>query len=671
LEARRYHSACQFLSDFYWGSLGQGLAVQKELPPKLDVLSDKVEEVVVEDPKAKKAAPKGKAKEEEVVVEDPAKARAEKLRKRVEAVEDGAPAHWEFPFLAELMTKAKEIVWKPAEFGPPTEKEEVEVAVDPKAKAKPKAKADPKGKSSPTPGEEAAKKEHAPALFVDMQQALLAERVTYSHRLAVINHWAEKRLTDMSDAAGETSVRLHDWVLLRRQKELDATAGLVDVLKEHIESEELITSRLTLEGAHLHRHPNVLLKAPRPGALHGPPIIAPPIENSVPYRWTIAQLDNLLEVVQCAARTIQPGGRLLPTQALLALLLRLSQASSTDGVVREQSMVPACWCPCDVDRLTALCSLFDHPPRVGSVDCAEFLIHVGLLHSPLGWPSLDVLKQLRRDLEALVPAGCMYPDFWISTEQFEKLPVFPDAADLEGELANKFVPDTAIKPGVFDRCTAQQKWLGRVLRSFPAQLRQWQAYELELSWHKYQVRCQEEDQRNMVLLDDVKSTPSASARQNPDEMASMLAPTGLEPDPVMLDQTIQSEIARASAPPPPPRPKTPTGSPDPPAEGGINVRQLLSYLSLGSTPEDGLARAFTILGPAANQEEAGPQRSSTLCCCSWGRGRLRFPSTAADDRGTRRFLVFTRSSASRPSAALATATRSRTVRCSEATATWR
>merc|ERR1719393_698660 len=109
----------------------------------------------------------------------------------------------------------------------------------------------------------------------------------------------------MSEASTSSNVQLHDWLRLRRQKELDACVGLADVLKEHIEDEVLITQRLTLEGAHLHRHRNVLLKAP------DPPIIPAPLECSMPYRWTILQLQQLLEAVRCAAASYRPESRVL------------------------------------------------------------------------------------------------------------------------------------------------------------------------------------------------------------------------------------------------------------------------------------------------------------------------------------------------------------------------
>merc|ERR1711988_25691 len=149
-----------------------------------------------------------------------------------------------------------------------------------------------KGRASPGAGKgkdaapvEDEKKPPPPPLFVDLQQALLAERVHYQYRLSVIRDWSNRRLLQATEASEKLFVQLRDWVLLRRKKELDSCANLIDVIKEHIESEALINSKLTLEGSHLHRHPNVHLQA------EFVPEEPPRLESDVPYRWTISQLD--------------------------------------------------------------------------------------------------------------------------------------------------------------------------------------------------------------------------------------------------------------------------------------------------------------------------------------------------------------------------------------------
>eukprot|EP00927_Polykrikos_kofoidii_P049072 TRINITY_DN43201_c0_g1_i1.p1 TRINITY_DN43201_c0_g1~~TRINITY_DN43201_c0_g1_i1.p1 ORF type:complete len:2107 (-),score=524.56 TRINITY_DN43201_c0_g1_i1:44-5974(-) len=606
MEARRYHAACQLLSDYYWGCLGTGLPPARDPPPAIDVLSDKVEEAPPEDPKAKKAPPKAKkgAAEDEPPPLDPMKARAEKLRRRAPAPFPGAPqGNWEFPFLHELMKKANALVWKPVEFGAPMEAEEPE-SVEPAAKAKAKAK----GRASPAPGK--GGKEDAPtvpsgpapAVFVDLQQALLSERLTYAHRLYVIQNWAERRLLAMSEEFEETYLRLHDWVLLRRHKELDAVVALADELKEHIESEALITSRLTLEGAHLHRHPNVLLKAPTP------PVIPPPMESVVPHRWSIDQLENMLSVVHTAAKSIRPGGRILPTQTLVALMQRMTQATAGEDGAREQPQVPYCWRPCDIERLQNLSNLFDHAPRTATVDCVEFLLHLGLMHNPLGWPSFEALLLLRTEIEAMMPDNVSWPDFWITQEQFETLSLFEDVNGGEAELAQKFKPQTAIPPSAFNRGAAQRRWLGRVLRCFPAPLRRQQAWALEMAWYKYAVRWTEETERNQEMLDDVKSISSASPHQPHlgDQSMAALAPGLVDMGLTQDTDTRDGRGPSVTAMPPPPLPGTPTGLPEPPGGDGaaVSVRQLLTYLCQGTSPEDGLARALAVLGPSADRDQA-------------------------------------------------------------------
>eukprot|EP00929_Paragymnodinium_shiwhaense_P112675 TRINITY_DN80942_c0_g1_i1.p1 TRINITY_DN80942_c0_g1~~TRINITY_DN80942_c0_g1_i1.p1 ORF type:complete len:2036 (-),score=628.45 TRINITY_DN80942_c0_g1_i1:270-6377(-) len=596
LEAQRYHCACQLISDFYWSALGSGLPPPKPPPAKLNVLSDKVEEPPPEDPKAKKPPPKKGKEVEEVPQEDPAEARAKRLRKYVEAVEDGAPAYWEFPFLAELMTAAQAFIWPTVEYGASVAVEEEPEAVDPKAKAKAKAKAGAKG--APAEAEDKKPKGPVPPLYVDMQQALLAERLTFSHRLEVIKNWAQRRLSAMSEASAATSVLLHDWLRLRRQKELDACVGLADVLKEHIEDEALIIARLTLEGAHLHRHPNVLLKAP------DPPIIPLPLECSLPHRWSILQLEHLLESIVCAASAYRTGSCVLPVSALLSVMLKLTNPSSSEEGARDQPLVPECWRPCDLERLSTLCGLFDLPPKVGYVDCPDFLLHIGLLHSPLGWPSLPALMDVRQRIEAMVPSGFEYPDFWITGEEFETLPLFEDPTGAEAELWKNSLPDCALQPGLFDRPGAQRKWLRAVLQAFPARLRQLEQYDLDMSWYQYHSRQRDEMERQEALLDDIKVVdedlmPTVGADGLPLPMdGGGVGPTGMAVG-LGQDAELSTEEQQKDGLPLPTVPPLPEAYEElpPKPEGGISVRQLMSYLCLGGSPEEGLHRALTVLGP--------------------------------------------------------------------------
>jgi len=581
LEARRYYAACQLISDFYWSAIGDGLPAGKTLPPLIDVLGDADDEPVAEDPKAKAKA-KAKAKGEEEAPEDPAAVRAAKLRKRVEATEE-VPAHLEFPFIVDLIKKAKDWCWKVEEYQSPNEEKEPEV--DPKAKAKAKAKAKGAADEPEKPAQPAS------ALYVDMQQALIAERMAYCHRLAMINSWAEKLLISMTEKADDMYLRHRDWVALRRQKELDCVAGLADILKEHIENEDLITARLTLEGSHLHQHPNLLLKAPTP------PVKPPPVESNAPFRWSIEQLDGLLDVLRGAASAVRPGSQELPVNVLLHLLVRLTQPSGDDdSKARQQAQVPESWRSAEVERLHSLCCLFDHPPRCGTVDCVEFLTHVGLLHSPQGWPSLDSLLKVRACLESMVPPGCFFPDFWITAAQFESLPLFDDEDGLELAHARKYATAAAVAPAVFDRATAQKRWLGRVLRSFPAPLRQQQAYDLELAWYNYQVQLSNERQRHTTLFDDSPASANVTPHDGADAMTSLaLASSALEPESPTQDKKGRDRKNGIPLPPPPEMP------PNLPVEceDSISVRQLLTYFCQGKNVEEGMERALTVLAPGA------------------------------------------------------------------------
>jgi hypothetical protein len=235
--------------------------------------------------------------------------------------------------------------------------------------------------------------------------------------------------------------------------------------------------------------------------------------------------------------------------------------------------------------------MFDLPPRTGLTDCVEFLLSIGLHHSPLGWPSLKVLQDVRAALENEVPAGSTWPDFYITEDVLVNLQLFSDPNKAEEGLANKFPWQTSKKPALFDRCGEQMRWLIEVFRNFQAPLRQLQAYELEVNWWEHQMRVKDEDKVCTKLLDDVP----ASGNSTP---TAQITPTaGVEGGSMTHSPAGTSEDAAPQPPPgPPPRPRTPRDVPDPP-ERGISVRQLLAYLCMGTSLEDGLTRAVTILGP--------------------------------------------------------------------------
>lgn len=565
LEAQRYHSSCQLLSDFYHGAIGAGFPEAGEPCPKIEALS----------PDENGVAPKERLR---VFVPMP-------TGEGGVPVEGAAPAHWDFPFVEDLMTQAQVGLFKPIEWCLPANFVKAEEVVDPKAKAKAKGKAAP---DKPKKGEviEEAKPVETPPLFVDLQQALLAERVHYQYRLSVIRDWALRRLLQATEASENLYVQLRDWVMLRRKKELDSCLDLVDVIKEHIESEDLIKAKLTLKGAHLHRHPNVHLQA------EFVPEEPPVLESGVPYRWTISQLDHLLETVSGAARALRPNSLVLPSQALLGVLIKLTQAPSAEGGAVEQALVPVNWRPCDIERLQSLCSLFDPAPRSGTVDGMEFLLSIGIHHSPLGWPSADSLKDLRAALQNEVPADCSWPDFYITEDVLSTLPLFQDTKGEEADLAGKFPWETTKKPAPFDRCGEQMRWLVGVVRNFKAAIRQQQAYELEVDWWEHMMRVKDEDKVNTKLLDD-----NVSGNSTP--IAQVTPPVGRDGDAPSLTHSPAgtSEDAAPLPPPgPPPRPTEPSELPVPP-KGAVSVRQLMTFLCLGTTLEDGLTRAVTMMGP--------------------------------------------------------------------------
>jgi len=602
VEARRYHAACQLLSDFYHSAMGVGLPEARPEPPKIDALSPDAQgqPEVVEEPKKGGKSKGGKAKAAaapEHVDQEPKKAGGTCCRwvsqKLNEAGEVIAKGYWEFPFLQDLLDQARSWIWKLEDFVPPA------AADAPKAKAKGKAapKADAKGKDKNAGGAQddggSAPPKRTDPLYVDLQQALLAERVTYAHRLHMIHTWAEKRMLHIAVSVKDVFDQCDDWVKCRTEMEKRAVEGLVDILKEHIESDppQLVSCRLTIEGAHLHRHPNVRLQHP------APEIIPPAIEATAPFRWKISQLENLLEVVDGSAKAFRCTGGVVPSRCLHMTLSRLTQDCGEDLSTKEQVLVPANWSFCELDQLQSLCGLFEKDPFPGCVDAVEFMLHMGLLHSPVGWPSLSELLEVRKFLEPLAPSGASWPDFWITPEDIEKAPLFTGRPGngKEEKFAKQFETATAEEKSLFDRPRAQALWYAKVLRRFPATLRPLQSWELEVSHHDFLVRASEEAERHQEYFDDSKSSASGTPRSGGDGLSSLL-PAG-QLDASALGNGSSGDLPDERGPKPlPPPPAEPTGLPQCP-EGGISVRQLLAYMCLGESPEEGLSRSVAVLGP--------------------------------------------------------------------------
>ncbi|CAK9103366.1 unnamed protein product [Durusdinium trenchii] len=539
LEVKRYHACCQLLSDFYYSALCLGLPEEHEAPPKVDIFAPPEPEEVP-DPKKKKDDKKkkpGDAPEEpEISPEEKAAAR---LCKYIPDEESGGEGRWEFPFLAELMEQASKAVWKLEDFTPPSiEVPEEEEKEDPKAKAKAKGKA--KAKEKPKKEEEDMDRrsrwleravisiavppmdlspfyprqrspppQPAPALFVDLQQALLAERVTFRQRLQMIQGWAIRRLHQAASSTKSTFRDLNDWILLRRHKDLEAVASLVDVLKEQVESEDFIKTKLCLKNAHLHQRPNTLLRAPKPEK------VPPEVEGVAPFRWTMEQLDLLFEVVASAAAAISPSCRVLPNYTLLRIL---EQLTSADGGDKRTVKVPANWRNCGEAKLKQMLAAFDHPYSGSCIDLVDFLFHMLLLHSPVGWPSLNTLMEVRRVLEAQAPRGAIWPDFYVPGHVVESLPLFEESG--EESFAKKFKPITTLAPNMFDRPGAQLKWVAKVLQRYRAPSGEHEAWSVEVAWYDYRVQRHEDSERLVEMLDDVRSTPTDTPRQ-PGAEASM------------------------------------------------------------------------------------------------------------------------------------------------------
>jgi len=614
LEVKRYHATCQLLSDFYYSAMHMGLPEEHAPPPTVDVFKAEEEEPV--DDKKKKDKDKKKAKDEpqEPVVSPEEKAAA-RLCRWVEPVEEGSTGNWEFPFLSDLMDQAQKAVWKLDDFRPPAleasvpEEEEKE---DPKAKAKAKGKAKAKAKAAKEEEAPPPPPQPAPPLFVDLQQALLAERVTFCHRLTTIRGWALRRLHQAASSTKATLGHLNDWVVLRRHKDLEAVSCLIDVVKEHVESEDFIKTKLSLENAHLHRRPNSLLRAPKP------PVVPPPVEGLSPFRWTIEQLLGLMEAVSHACSGISSTCRMLPNYNLLGILLQLTSA---DGSDKRTVKVPSNWRSCGAAKLKALLGTFDHPYSSNCVDVVDFLLHMCLLHSPLGWPSLNTLLEVRKVLEAQKPQNASWPDFYVPTSVIEMLPLFEDPTGAEDSFARKFKPITSEAPGRFDRSKAQLRFVGQVLQRFRAPSWEREAWALEASWYDYRVRKVEETERLVEMLDDVRTTPSDTPRQQVDAMPALLGhedTSAADPDDAV---STGGQSTWSSGRPEKPRPEEPVNAPDPPSDY-VSVRQLMAYFCQGPTTEEGIARAFAVLAPSGAAATAIPVEAAHAAILSIGGRQL-------------------------------------------------
>jgi hypothetical protein len=479
------------------------------------------------------------------------------------------------------LQQAKGAVWRLQDFVPPKVElpktaEVVEPVAKAKAKGKPEKKKDAVEEAPPPPPMP------LPPLFVDLQQALVAERATFGRRLVVLEAWAQRRLLEVAATSKTMFEDLKEWIVLRRQKELESAIALTSIIKDHIESEDFITAKLSFDGAHLHRRPNLLLKPP------AVPIVPPAVEGSSPFRWSIEQLNGLLEAVSNAAFAVSSESRMISSGILINVLQQL--CSTADG--EKPLKVPASWSGSGVTKLRSLVGLFDHPVCSGSVDIVEFLLHIGLLHSPLGWPSMTVLIDVRKSLESLAPPDTAWPDFYVTAEQLQGTPLFADRDKAEANYAKKFKPGSDQEPEQFDRPTMQLSWVVRALNRFLAPHIQHQAWELEAAWFDYKVRRAEEHERYVELFDDLHTSPADTPRTPVDAIPNLLATDQDKDD----DAASFGSSANSGLMPQEPRPDAPTNLPSPPP-GSISVRQLLAYLCEAQTPEDGINRALAVLAP--------------------------------------------------------------------------
>lgn len=159
-----------------------------------------------------------------------------------------------------------------------------------------------------------------------------------------------------------------------------------------------------------------------------------------------------------------------------------------------------------------------------------------------------------------------WPDLWVDEETFTELPMFK----------------------------AQLTWFGRVLKRFPSPALQQVTWDLQKSWLDHDERREQDVRRCERTLDDrplaeSPSPPLPGSPVSPDSQSAVMTHAGSQ-------LSLATEMAQTDAPslrtprvPLPPRPLCV------PCEG-VNLRQFLTYVCLGSSPLDGLSRALSVIG---------------------------------------------------------------------------
>lgn len=203
-----------------------------------------------------------------------------------------------------------------------------------------------------------------------------------------------------------------------------------------------------------------------------------------------------------------------------------------------------------------------------------------------------------------MPAGAQWPDFFIEVDTLAGLPRLQDQAD-EDALAAQYPPQTAIQPGKFDRRSEELRWMGHVLREFRAPHWQLQSYDLQSAWYEYLVRSRDEVQR--AALAEGAMEPTAQATDaSPGQVEPSPRPDSEPPGSAQgsVENDEEGGMSADEIPPLEP-PVMPQNLPEPGTHTSISVRQLLGYLCLGSSTQDGLARLITALcsrGPDSSEE---------------------------------------------------------------------
>jgi hypothetical protein len=125
-----------------------------------------------------------------------------------------------------------------------------------------------------------------------MKAAIRLEKSILRYRLTQIRNWTLKRLREMRGRGLKVYQKLEDWILVSTRSENEAIEEMCTVLKRAIEEERKIQDELRIKFMDFCVDQKIM------NYVEPPPEKLPALEERMPDRFTVVQLNTLVEELE-------------------------------------------------------------------------------------------------------------------------------------------------------------------------------------------------------------------------------------------------------------------------------------------------------------------------------------------------------------------------------------